>query len=452
MTHREILLAIGSLALLCAVGRAQAQVKCNPNPTLKCVLDAASEAVDKAGPLVDSSTMAKIALIQKQSGDLRAFDRSVALAIEHRSKFVQALTKASPGRKVEVSDLLLDDALRRFLYKVGAPQAKSLARHELSLADPETKGIARIVESLSSASLREEARELIRRQADWYATAKLEANKSTNSDRAAYSYDILEAIIHAGESALLERWAAETWEQLRRRPIVGIEENSDFRGKPNVGDRLALARLLLDAKLARPTNAILADSQLILGPRPAPRETASDEFWRRFEHHARLLRLELRLNSLEKNKNAQSKTLVAMGELRTLAGNNRLSHLIDDLYTMLEADTFPLPSELSSEAVAIFDVLKAAPDTDNDDLFRIGRAFALLGDERRVDETLAATKKGRSQWEIPNIIEGVCRELVKGRNIEAALRCATRLEFLDRQYQANTAAVYADIAEALAKK
>lgn len=454
--HR-FMLAFGLLSIACvsSASRAAESARCVPNPTLLCVLDAAVEAVETAGALAGPETLAKIALVQKRIGDLEAYQRTVALAIKRRGEIIQALKKAEPGRKYEISDQLLDEQLIWFLVKVGAPQALAIAERELSLANPEAMGIARLVETLVLAGLADDARALVRRQSEWYAAAaeKLDASTNLRSDRAAYSYDILLAYIHLGERQASERWAAESWQHVRRRTIVGYEEDSDFRGKVNVREWLALARTLIAAKLTRPTDAILAESRALLGQQPAPGSTLSDEQWRRFDYHANLLRLELALSHLEQDVAKIATALRAMRDLRMLLGIDFTpGHLIDDLNGMLAAEVDPLPVGLDQEASAIFQALKSGPDPSNIEYSRVARIFALLGDEHQTDAALASMSKGKSVWEIPNLTADVCLELVKGRHFEASLRCAARLTKLGQQHQANTAAVYAVIAEALAKK
>ena len=424
--------------------------KCVPNPTLKCVTDAAIAALNGAGSFAEYDDMAIIARAQKKAGDTRGFERTLDFARQRHDELVKRLPLPE-GREI------LRSQLDQFYVKADATDlARPVLEQSISEArkhwgNPEERPVETLVEALIAADRPAEAKAAIAEQQKW-----LEASAPTlkPGSLCAHAANLLRANRLLGDRDQAAQLGNLCWARLRQEPLAKADGYFGFEGEENVRDRLDVADGLIAIGLISPTDELLADARKLLGPQPVPAPTLPEETSNRLLKFPRLLRLELALSRLKKDAAQEAAIIEGMRKLRVGEPPRSLAqHLRDDAEAMAKAGIRPLPGHLKEEAATLLEKLKAAGDTRNIHFKYIAEVHALLGDEAATRTVFAAMKPDTDRpWGMADDRRDICVALARNAHVEAALACATALPGSKPYHKTNTVAAYAAILEAVAKR
>lgn len=445
MTHRNGLLAIGSLALLCAVGSAEAQVKCVPNPTLKCVLDLAERLVDEAGTLADFHDLAIIARAQKKLGAKNALQRTIAIARRRAAALLASSDEHQHSfHKLRFAEFILavgesDPVLATFDAEIADAKAY--------WTDPSIRLVGRYVDNLVKAGKRSEALAAIAEQHAWLQAAGPSVfTRTPNEGRDAYGQDLLRAMVLSGQNEKARELGAAIWAQLLREAPVKAPDAGGFEGEDAVAARLQLARLLIDAGKPTPTAEIVSNARTLLGPLPrSPSLSQTDH--RRLTMHTLLHELELPLSRMKKDAALEQSTIRRMQDLRAvLPAEKRAWQLWKDTILFIEAGIKPIPRQVGDQAANLLGTANS-----NSDLAPLGQIYAMLGDVARVRGVLARLRQDEGAEFTAESVRDICVHFARYSHLEAALECANRLTGSEDWQRANRVSLIANIVRTLAR-
>ena len=439
---------LSAIALAGCLG--EEKPKCVPNPTLKCVTDAAIAALANAGSFAEYEDLATIARAQKKAGDAQGFERTLAYAQERHDELV----KRAP---IPESRKILRAQLDDFYVKAGVSElAKPVLEQTIAEArknwdKPEDRAIESLAEALIAAGRAPEAKAALAEQHKWLESAA----PTLKPDRlCGHAANLWRAYERAGDKENVRGLANLCWARLRQEPLAKPDGLFGFEGKDNVRDRFSLAEGLLPLGLTSPVDEVLADARKLLGPEPKRADNLPEEASNRLDELPRLLRAEIALSRLKKDATQEAAIIEGLRRLRAGVSPESLAEqLRNDARAMAEAGLKPLPAHLKEEAAALLEKLKSEQETRAIYFKHVAEVYALLGDETATRAVFAAMKTDANKpWEIADDRRDICVALARNGHVEGALACATALPGSKPYHKANTVAAYAAILEAMTKR
>ena len=459
----KLLAALLAPALLTAC-LGEEKPKCMPNPTLKCVTDAAAQALHAATATHDHrvfitySDILPVALAQKKLGEAAALDTTISLI-----KDSVAASKRTVGA---VSPSLLSWDIARIMAALGRTEEARpailkfvLDDEKLTTADAPyfgvTPSLQDYVSGLLDAGLVDEARALIARQRERLEKARAEMKPE-------YRVNVLRSLLaayhrlgdEAGRAAMINALLV----QMREMPVIKDGVDDERAGLFNITSAQEVADTLLGWKLGP-----MAEPFMLIANEHMSRKLATGEKAAMANPHygdkllASRRRLELKwaLIKGEAELIRASRKGMIEGKADFETGNSPAwiaENLLADMKSAASLKDKETVAGLAARAKALAE--RWAAEKSGSDLAQqhLAEALAIAGDEAAMNAALARVADDPKDWKFPKIVSDACIALATNGHVEPALRCAARLDGMKRPFwEFRALRTYGAIATTLAR-